>query len=103
MACLPVKIAMILGHQDLTLGEGSGPMYYYGEMLRERVKTGMAQARRIGKRMGRPALCCFNPSDVERLRALRSQGTSVRRLAKDFGTTQWMVAKLTTPGTVGAS
>jgi hypothetical protein len=25
MAWLPVKIAMILGHQDLTLGEGSGP------------------------------------------------------------------------------
>jgi DNA invertase Pin-like site-specific DNA recombinase len=71
------------------------------EMLRERVKTGMAQARRTG--MGRPALRCFNPSDVERLRALRSQGTSVRRLAKDFGTTQWMVAKLTEPGAVAAS
>jgi DNA invertase Pin-like site-specific DNA recombinase len=42
------------------------------EMLRERVKAGMAQARRTGKRMGRPALRCFNPSDVERLRALRS-------------------------------
>jgi DNA invertase Pin-like site-specific DNA recombinase len=73
------------------------------EMLRERVKAGMAQARRTGKRMGRPALRCFNPSDVERLRALRSQGTSVRKLAKDFGTTQWMVAKLTMPGAVAAS
>ena len=73
------------------------------EMLRERVKSGMAQARRTGKRMGRPALRCFNPSDVERLRALRSQGTSVRRLAKDFGTTQWMVAKLTTSSAVAAS
>jgi DNA invertase Pin-like site-specific DNA recombinase len=73
------------------------------EMLRERVKAGMAQARRIGKRMGRPALRCFNPSDVERLRALRSQGTSVRRLAKDFGTTQWTVAKLTTSSAVAAS
>ena len=73
------------------------------EMLRERVKAGVAQARWIGKRMGRPALRCFNPSDVERLRALRSQGTSARRLAKDFGTTQWMVANLTTPGTVAAS
>jgi len=73
------------------------------EMLRDRVKAGMAQARRTGKRMGRPALRCFNPSDVERLRALRSQGTSVRRLAKDFGTTQWMVAKLTTPGAAAAS
>jgi hypothetical protein len=25
MAWLPVNIAMILGHQDLTLGAGSGP------------------------------------------------------------------------------
>ena len=73
------------------------------EMLRERVKAGMAQARRTGKRMGRPALRCFNASDLERLRSSRSQGTSVRRLAKDFGTTQWMVAKLTTPGVVVAS
>jgi DNA invertase Pin-like site-specific DNA recombinase len=73
------------------------------EMLRERVKAGMAQARRTGKRMGRPALRCFNLSDVERLRALRSQGTSIRRLAKDFGTRQWMGAKLTTPGLVSAS
>jgi DNA invertase Pin-like site-specific DNA recombinase len=73
------------------------------EMLRERVKAGMAQARRTGKRMGRPALRCFNPSDVERLRALRSQGTSVRRLAKDFGTSQWMVAKLTEPSAVATS
>jgi hypothetical protein len=30
-------------------------------------------------------------------------GTSVRRLAKDFGTTQWMVEKLTEPGAVAAS
>lgn len=73
------------------------------EMLRERVKAGMAQARRTGKRMGRPALRCFNPSDVQRLRALRSQGTSVRKLAKDFGTTQWMVAKLTEPSAVASS
>jgi DNA invertase Pin-like site-specific DNA recombinase len=68
------------------------------EMLRERVRAGMAQARRTGKRMGRPALRCFNPSDVERLRLLRFQGTSVRKLAKDFGTTQWMVAKLMVSG-----
>jgi DNA invertase Pin-like site-specific DNA recombinase len=33
------------------------------EMLRERVKAGMAQARRAGKRVGRPALRQFAPSD----------------------------------------
>ena len=32
------------------------------ELLRERVKAGMAQARRAGKRIGRPALRHFGPS-----------------------------------------
>jgi DNA invertase Pin-like site-specific DNA recombinase len=65
------------------------------EMLRERVKAGMAQARRAGKHVGRPALRRFQPSDIERMQLARRQGTSVRRLAMDFGTTQWMVARLT--------
>ena len=65
------------------------------EMLRERVKSGMAQARRAGKRVGRPALRQFAPSDIETMRQLRSQGTSVRKLATDFKTTQWMAARLT--------
>jgi DNA invertase Pin-like site-specific DNA recombinase len=65
------------------------------ELLRERVKAGMAQARRTGKHVGRPALRNFQQSDIERMRHLRSEGTSVRKLATDFGTTQWMVARLT--------
>ena len=65
------------------------------EMLRERVKAGMAQARRAGKRVGRPALRQFSPFEIERMRLLRSQGTSVRKLAADFQTTQWMAARLT--------
>jgi DNA invertase Pin-like site-specific DNA recombinase len=65
------------------------------ELLRERVKAGMAQARRTGKHVGRPALRKFQPIEVERIRELRSKGTSARRLAKDFETTQWMVVRLT--------
>ena len=67
------------------------------ELLRERVKAGMAQARRTGKHVGRPALRKFQPLDIEQMRELRSKGTSVRKLAKDFGTTQWMVARVTAP------
>jgi DNA invertase Pin-like site-specific DNA recombinase len=107
---LGVDLVSLRQNMDTTLPAGRLTFQILGavaeferEMLRERVKAGMAQARRTGKRMGRPALRCFNPSDVERLRALRSKGTSVRRLAKDFGTTQWMVAKLTEPGAVAAS
>ena len=65
------------------------------EMLRERVKAGMAQARRAGKRVGRPALRHFSSQDLERMRLLRDQGTSIRKLATNFGTTQWMAARLT--------
>ena len=65
------------------------------ELLRERVKAGMTQARRTGKHCGRPALRKFQPNEIERIRELRSSGTSVRKLAKDFETTQWMVSSLT--------
>jgi DNA invertase Pin-like site-specific DNA recombinase len=65
------------------------------ELLRERVRAGMAQAKRTGKHVGRPALRTFQPTEVDRMRQLRSNGTSVRKLAKDFETTQWMVARLT--------
>jgi DNA invertase Pin-like site-specific DNA recombinase len=65
------------------------------EMLRERVKAGMAQARRSGKHVGRPARRKLLTTEIERMKFLRSQGTSVRKLATDFGTTQWMAARLT--------
>jgi len=65
------------------------------EMLRERVKAGMAQARRAGKRVGRPALRHFSLQELEKMQLLRVQGTSIRKLATNFGTTQWMAARLT--------
>ena len=72
------------------------------ELLRERVKAGMAQARRTGKHVGRPAMRRFEPTDIDRMRELRAGGASVRRLAKDFETTQWMVARLTSSATMEA-
>jgi putative DNA-invertase from lambdoid prophage Rac len=68
---------------------------FESEMLRERVKAGMAQARRSGKHIGRPARRNFHADEIGTMRVLRSQGTSVRKLATDFGTTQWMAARLT--------
>jgi DNA invertase Pin-like site-specific DNA recombinase len=66
------------------------------ELLRERVKAGMAPAKRTGKHVGRLALRKFQPTDIDQMKQLRSHGTSIRKLAKDFGTTQWMAAKITT-------
>jgi DNA invertase Pin-like site-specific DNA recombinase len=72
------------------------------ELLRERVKAGMAQARRTGKHVGRPAMRRFEPTDIDRMRELRAGGASVRKLAKDFQTSQWMVARLTNSATMEA-
>jgi len=44
------------------------------EMLRERVKSGMSQARRAGKHLGRPARRRLGQADIEKIRLLRSQG-----------------------------
>jgi hypothetical protein len=57
----------------------------------------MAQARTTGKHVGRPALRKFQPNEIQRMRELRMKGMSVRKLAKDFDTTQWMIAKITNP------
>ena len=65
------------------------------ELLRERVRSGMSKAKRAGKRVGCPARRQFHSADIERMRALRSEGVSVRRLATDFQTTQWMASRLT--------
>jgi hypothetical protein len=39
----------------------------------------------------------FHSSDIERMKALRAKGTSVRKLAADLQTTQWMAARLSSP------
>jgi DNA invertase Pin-like site-specific DNA recombinase len=65
------------------------------ELLRERVKAGMAQARRTGKHVARPARRKFHTTEIEEMKLLRSQGASVRKLATDFQSSQWLVARLT--------
>jgi DNA invertase Pin-like site-specific DNA recombinase len=72
-------------------------------MLVERVRAGMAQAKRAGKRVGRPALRKFHSSGIEMMKALRAKGTSIRKLATDFETSQWMASKVTSAGRHGSS
>jgi len=64
------------------------------EMLRTRVIAGMAQARRSGKHVGRPARRRLGQAEIEKIRILRSQGKSVRQLARQLGASQWMIARL---------
>jgi DNA invertase Pin-like site-specific DNA recombinase len=101
---LSVDLVSLKQNVDTTLPAGKLTFSVLGavaefesEMLRERVRSGMAQAKRAGKRVGRPALRKFHSSDIERMRAMRANGTSVRKLASEFQTTQWMASKLTSP------
>jgi len=107
---LGVDLVSLKQNVDTTLPAGRLTFQVLGavaeferEMLRERVRAGMAQAKRAGKRVGRPARRQFHSSDIERMKALRAKGTSVRRLAADFQTTQWMAARLTSPDAIVSS
>jgi DNA invertase Pin-like site-specific DNA recombinase len=64
------------------------------EMLRERVKAGIAQAKRAGKKIGRPPLRRFDSDELAEIRSLRDGGESVRGLAIRFKTTQYIVNKI---------
>ena len=60
----------------------------------ERVRAGLQRARGQGKRLGRPALRQFDADEISEVRQLRRRGASVRSLAIRFGTTQYIVSKL---------
>ncbi len=101
---LGVDLVSLKQNVDTTLPAGRLTFMVLGavaeferEMLRERVRAGMAQAKRAGKRVGRPARRQFHCSDIERMKVLRAKGTSIRKLAADFQTTQWTAARLTLP------
>jgi DNA invertase Pin-like site-specific DNA recombinase len=101
---LGVDLVLLKQNVDTTLPAGRLTFQVLGavaeferEMLRERVKAGMAQARRSGKHVGRPARRELHADEIGRMRLLRSQGMSIRKLAMDFDTTQWMAARLTRP------
>ena len=61
------------------------------DLIRERVRAGLQNARNKGKRIGRRPLI-----DMARLRTvadMRSRGTSVRRIARDVGVSKSLVHK----------
>ena len=62
------------------------------ELIRERVVAGMNQARREGRRIGRPKKKEFSPVEVQEIRKARHKDqVSIRALANRFGATEYMV------------
>lgn len=98
---LGVDLVSLKQNVDTTLPAGRLTFQVLGavaeferEMLRTRVKAGLEMARRNGKRLGRPASRHFDSDEIAEIRQLRKAGQSVRRLATRYGTTQYIISKL---------
>jgi DNA invertase Pin-like site-specific DNA recombinase len=91
LVCLTQNIDTTLPAGMLTFSVLAAVAVFEREMLRERVRAGLQEARRKGTRLGRPALRTFDADEVAEIRKLRTSGASIRYLAICFGTTQYVV------------
>jgi len=60
-------------------------------LIVERVRAGLAQAKRDGKVLGRPAIKKLTEREIEKIRSERSKGVTLRELSKRFGASLWSV------------
>jgi DNA invertase Pin-like site-specific DNA recombinase len=61
-------------------------------LISERVKAGLSEARRNGKRLGRPSIKRLSPAEVELVRKERAQGRiSLKGLAEKLGSSVWAI------------
>ena len=104
-----LKIDLFLHQQGLdTATPGGKAMFqmmgvfaeFERAMIQERVRAGMARARREGKHLGRPPLA---PALRERILEARAGGLSVRKAAAKFGVDASTVQRLGSPFEEGAA
>jgi len=83
---LGVKFVSLRDQIDMTTASGRLMTHilaafaeFEADLIRERVKAGIANARRKGKRIGRPITC-----DVDGIRTMRSKGLSYRQIARSL-------------------
>jgi len=76
-----LNVDLVAVKQDLDTSSASGRLVFgvlgtvaefERELLRERVRAGIAQARRAGKRIGRPPLSVLSPKTVSEMRRERA-------------------------------
>lgn len=66
-------------------------------LISERVRMGLRNARKKGKRLGRPPIHELDAAEMEKVRADRASGKfSLRRLAKKYGTSVLAMQQATT-------
>ena len=59
------------------------------ELIRARVRSGLAAAKARGIQLGRPSLRKFTAADIRQLRRDRRKGMAFRQLALRHGTSTW--------------
>ena len=57
----------------------------------ERVRMGLQNARRRGVQLGRPAIKRLSGEEIQKVRAARKRGATLRELAGKFGSSVWSV------------
>src|SRR5262249_23537609 len=55
------------------------------EMIKERVKAGLARAKADGVALGRPKIEDADPERAAEARAMRAQGVGIRKIARTLG------------------
>jgi DNA invertase Pin-like site-specific DNA recombinase len=60
-------------------------------LIAERVKTGIAEAKRNGKAIGRPAIKKLSEQEMTSIRKLRRKGVTLRELASRYNCSMWAV------------
>ena len=64
---------------------------FEASLIGERVKAGLAEARRKGTQLGRPAIKKLSEQEVAKIRAARRKGVTLRKLSAQFGASLWAV------------
>lgn len=93
---LGVEMVSLRDNIDLTTSTGRLLMQIVGAfgefeaaLVRERVRAGVANARKKGVKLGRPSLYL----DLEKIGSMRSQGSPIRQIASDLGISVGSVQK----------
>jgi putative DNA-invertase from lambdoid prophage Rac len=97
-------IDLVCLKQDIDTTSSAGRLLYHivgavcefeRDLIRSRVVSGMENARRNGKHIGRPPLRRFSPGEMAKIQEARAcEHTSIRKLAIRHGTTQFMIAQI---------
>jgi DNA invertase Pin-like site-specific DNA recombinase len=66
-------------------------------LISERVRAGLAEARRNGKRVGRPAIKTLGGDEIKRIRAARRKGVTLRKLATQHSASLWTIYQACRP------